>query len=164
VMSNNNSGTREGGLEDQDPNLARLVAAHPKLFRGTGPDIPSHVSPGWYDLIDRLCSDIEEVAGPDISRVRIRQVKEKFGTLRFYWALDGAGDTHIDLISERGVQPLVDQVQEPDGELRKRIRELLDACEGASAETCERCGKPGRLGSDGGWWRTRCPEHSKGDE
>jgi hypothetical protein len=54
--------------------LARLITAHPALFRGEEPDTPSHVLPGWYDIIDKLCSNIEAAAGEDIGRIRIRQV------------------------------------------------------------------------------------------
>lgn len=35
---------------------------------------------GWYELIDNLCSDLEEI-DPE---VKAHQVKEKFGGLRFY--------------------------------------------------------------------------------
>lgn len=40
---------------------------------------------GWFDLIDLLCSMIQfGIDQGDTPTVRIAQVKEKFGTLRFY--------------------------------------------------------------------------------
>lgn len=37
---------------------------------------------GWYDLLKRLCEDIEALGPPE--DFRVLQVKEKFGGLRFY--------------------------------------------------------------------------------
>jgi hypothetical protein len=59
------------------------------------------------------------------------QVKEKFGTLRFYYY---GGDDYC-----RGVEALADSL---------------------SAVTCEDCGSPGRLLTQG-WHRTLCETHAK---
>ena len=59
------------------------------------------------------------------------QVKEKYGTLRFY--VYGA-DEYID--------------------------GMIHMAEGMSATTCETCGNPGKI-RDGGWTRTLCDEHAK---
>jgi hypothetical protein len=45
---------------------------------------------GWFDLIDALCSQIDRAIELGAAPVRVRQVKEKFGTLRFY--CDGGGE------------------------------------------------------------------------
>jgi hypothetical protein len=58
------------------------------------------------------------------------QVKEKFGTLRFYYV---GGDDYCD-----GVMSLADNM---------------------SAVTCERCGKPGKTRNKG-WVATLCDEHA----
>jgi len=58
------------------------------------------------------------------------QVKEKFGTLRFYY--DG-GDRYID--------------------------GLVNMAESMSAVTCEVCGNPGKIRT-GGWVRTLCDTHA----
>lgn len=59
------------------------------------------------------------------------QVKEKFGTLRFYY--DG-GDEYV--------------------------RALENMAESMSARTCEVCGNPGKVYRDG-WHSTLCPTHAK---
>jgi hypothetical protein len=59
------------------------------------------------------------------------QVKEKYGTLRFYY--DG-GDLYID--------------------------GLANMAESISAVTCEVCGNPGKL-VGGGWVRTLCKTHAE---
>jgi hypothetical protein len=81
---------------------------------------------GWMDLIYRLGQAISahtESIGLDIVAT---QVKEKFGTLRFY--VDG-GD--------------------------EEIFQLIDAAEHESATICELCGAPGTLVMKG-WCSTRC--------
>jgi hypothetical protein len=59
------------------------------------------------------------------------QIKEKFGTLRFYYF---GGDDYC-----HGVESMAESM---------------------SAVTCEVCGSPGKL-RNGGWIRTLCDEHAK---
>lgn len=88
---------------------------------------------GWEPLIRKLSQEVEAiiVALPEKERkkFRVKQVKEKFGTLRFYM-----GVAH-------------------DG-----IRAAIDRAEQESAQTCETCGKPGKVRS-GGWISVLCDEH-----
>lgn len=85
--------------------------------------------PGWTDLFDATFAWLHEIApSTDWSP---SQIKEKYGTLRFYW----------------------------HGDLPDLGSEIIDAAEHLSGHLCEICGAPGELGSDGGWWSTRCREH-----
>ena len=44
---------------------------------------------GWYLLIDRLCSSLQwDTDTNKYPQVVATQVKEKYGTLRFYYTLD----------------------------------------------------------------------------
>lgn len=79
--------------------------------------------PGWYPILARVEERLNEL-DPDY---RVHQIKEKFGTLRFYWE----GDI-------------------PDGDA------IVDEAEADSARTCELCGGPGRRRSKGGWLKTLC--------
>jgi len=81
---------------------------------------------GWSDIIMDLSRMLEPYAVSE--GLRAVQVKEKFGTLRFY--VDG------------GREPVV---------------ALIDAAEQASARTCEDCGRHGTM-REGGWIRTLCDE------
>ncbi len=92
---------------------------------------------GWFNIIDNLCANIqshidwknknEEV----ITQVVVKQVKEKFGTLRFYIS---GGDDYI--------------------------HGLIAMAESMSGVTCESCGSPGtRQGR--GWIRTLCDKHEE---
>jgi len=93
---------------------------------------------GWYKIIKDLSAKLEPILveyktdDPDgwkYGLYRAAQVKEKFGTLRFY--LDGGTEA-----------------------CQKFIREA----EVKSAKTCELCGKPGKL-RRGNWFRTLCQKH-----
>lgn len=90
---------------------------------------------GWYDLIDHLCGEIQwhldKNAKKGTPQFVASQVKEKFGTLRFYG--DG-GD--------------------------EKIRAFIWFAEGYSGKICETCGQPGKRRGQG-WVYTACDEHTK---
>jgi hypothetical protein len=69
-----------------------LKTVYPKMFAeaGWGP----YCNDGWFDLINTLCRSIQAHCDwkPDCPQVTVAQVKEKFGTLRFYY--DG-GDEYV---------------------------------------------------------------------
>lgn len=81
-------------------------------------------------LADIIASDYREVPEP-IPQVTLDQVKEKFGTLRFYYT---GGDEYI--------------------------HGMVTLAEAMSGVTCEECGKPGKQ-RKGGWIVTLCDEHAK---
>jgi hypothetical protein len=121
-----------------------LIEAHPKLFH------PSKAHPervngypacrdGWRDLLERACARIEAALADGGGTFTARQIKEKFGALRFYW-----GGT---------VPP----------EVRLRIDEAIALAEARSACTCETCGEPGRLYQISGWYTTSCRAHAQAD-
>ncbi len=90
---------------------------------------------GWEPLIRRLSEKLEPLiaALPEAEREHCRasQVKEKFGTLRFYMS---ASTDEMDA--------------------------LISDAEDESARTCETCGAPGKLVGKG-WVKTACEEHAK---
>jgi hypothetical protein len=91
---------------------------------------------GWFNILDQLMGNIQHHLdwknknGPVVAQVTLDQVKEKFGTLRFYYS---GGDNTID--------------------------GMVAMAESMSGVTCEECGSPGkRVG--GGWVSTLCEEHA----
>jgi len=92
---------------------------------------------GWFEILNQLCASIQghidwqHKMGRDVPQVVAEQVKEKFGTLRFYYR---GGDDYV--------------------------RGLVSMADAMSAVTCEECGKPGELKTQG-WWSVRCDEHRK---
>jgi hypothetical protein len=87
---------------------------------------------GWDDLIEKMC---EEIALTDKNReVRFVQLKEKYGSGRFY--SNGCTD---------------------------KIYAIIDKYEQLSAITCEICGKKGKpkVTEGFGWYKTLCEKHAK---
>jgi hypothetical protein len=92
---------------------------------------------GWHPLIFSLLENIDNLIGPKRA-IAVDQIKEKFGSLRFYWRSDlPASD--------------VDAIQK-----------LIADAEHASTITCEICGKPGIIEAwNGGFYQANCVEHAR---
>jgi hypothetical protein len=92
---------------------------------------------GWFNILDKLMGNIQHHIdwknknGEVVTQVTLDQVKEKFGTLRFYYT---GGDDYIS--------------------------GLVSMAESISSVTCEECGKPGKQ-VGGGWITTLCKEHAE---
>jgi hypothetical protein len=127
-----------------DP-LSALVAAHPALFGGELPRIPSHLPEGWFALVDGLCSDIETLLRNQAGRIVVAQVKEKFGGLRFYYDWDDADDAGADLETSL---------------LKERVRALVDEARARTTLICQKCGDPATLKLHGGWTAALCDQHA----
>jgi hypothetical protein len=85
------------------------------------------VGPGWAELINRLWDAIDTAKAQGLD-MKVVQVKQKFGTLRFY----------------------ADRLMGPD--IDTGLGELIREVEADSARTCEECGEPGKNYND----RTLC--------
>lgn len=86
------------------------------------------VGPGWSGILDHLYDKLPK-------KLYVMQVKEKYGSLRFYI---GSGSN--------------------------RTFALIDKAEKESEITCEVCGKEGKIFSIRGWYMCRCPECRKEEE
>lgn len=133
-----------------------LCERFPKLFVNRYADMKTtamcwgfECGDGWYDILSALCGNIQDHIDwrnsqrerllknnphnhripEEVEQVVVDQVKEKFGTLRFYYH---GGDENID--------------------------GMVRMAESMSSVTCEECGKPGYQ-SSGGWIVTLCGEH-----
>ena len=83
---------------------------------------------GWFDIIRDLSEVLTKLDAELGTKTEAVQVKEKFGSLRFY--VSGGTELHDEAINDAECQ---------------------------SADTCEVCGKPGTL-RRGGWLVTLCDE------
>lgn len=101
---------------------------------------------GWYPLVEHLDRVIARLM-PDY---QIYQMKEKFGTLRFYWSARYPADSTTD---ER--QRLYDLVSK-----------LVSSAKLVSGFTCEWCGSLAgvRVRSTSHWLKTLCPTCAAGDD
>jgi hypothetical protein len=134
---------------DYDEFAAKMESNYPSMF--AEPYGGFDIGPGWWPIVESLCRHIYRytehkqrtrelllnsnpynvAVPPAIQPVIVRQIKEKFGELRFYH--DG-GDAKID--------------------------GMVAMAEVWAAHTCEQCGKPGKHRT-GGWFKTLCDEHEE---
>lgn len=90
------------------------------------------VGPGWDELLIELDARLAAI-DPGYCAERI---SEKYGQLR------------VDVISLNG------------SELTEQLEQVAEEFESRSAAVCEKCGQPGTLRQDQGWWTTRCDRHA----
>lgn len=83
---------------------------------------------GWFNIIDAFCARVKwDVDQGYMPPVVVRQVKEKFGTLRIYYT--GGNELTAGL---------------------KEMAEAISEC------TCEACGYPAQQSNDSRWVMTLC--------
>ena len=130
---------------------------------------------GWFDLLYRLSQEITEECDrlglmPGMPGYPVVvQVKEKFGTLRFYLRateptteqpefteaeilsiIKGAGAGHDKMVQLEAEADAAKQIIIPDS-----ICALVREAERLSTETCEKCGAPGEI-RYGNWVHVHC--------
>ena len=95
---------------------------------------------GWYPLLRALSQAVETYCQENDIGIHVTQVKQKFGTLRYYYGYDST------LTDAQG------------DELSKIVDDYCDR----SRRICEKCGLPGTLLVSGAYWHVACPEHADG--
>lgn len=160
----------------------KLIEKYPDMFSGVNDPITENLmgfgcehGDGWYDLLDTMCRFMSkaieqrgfvELKEPDeeghsyapyaAPKLKFVQIKEKFGTLCVYYDMYKVEDPQHDKFVEASVD-----------ECHARLSGMISAYEAyteyLSGKTCEVCGDPGKLYTDG-WWSTRCPKHSRNQE
>jgi hypothetical protein len=91
---------------------------------------------GWYDLLNGLLEKLDYLSKHSGVQVVADQIKEKFGTLRFYYSTIFKSDLNVN--------PIVDGI----------ISDIVSTAERRSAHVCEKTGKDGVLCSRVGWLKT----------
>ena len=119
-----------------------LCEKYPKLFVNRNKSMTESAmhwgfecGDGWFNLIDKLCGTIQRyIDQNNKDQVTVDQVKEKFGSLRFYTT--GANQT---------------------------ITGMIWFAESMSSSICETCGQPGKSRGKG-WYYTACDQHTKEED
>ncbi len=100
-------------------------------------------SDGWYKLLDDCMKKMQyfcDLCSKDDREVQVvaAQIKEKYGTLRFYVDVYGANDVEDSIIDD-----------------------IVREAEYQSERTCEVTGKDGSMCKKGGWYRTLSYEEAR---
>jgi len=140
-----------------------LTERFPYMFEGE--HLSLSIAKGWESLFEQLCEDIDALLGADRHGFYWVQLKEKFGSARFYWSMEGERQAvRIDEISKLGaVTTLVGRhVENPSSPtLQEQISALVDAASDKTQHMCIVCGHAGKGHSDHGYVLILCDEDIK---
>lgn len=143
----------------------KLCKDFPSLYRDRNGDMRTtamcwgfDVGNGWFELIyglsnyinDALTSKMWNSNGEHVSGLILvtTQVKEKYGTLRYYYRFEE--DKTIEITDK-----------EYSKEVAMKVEGAIEFAERLSAHICEECGGPGGI-REGSWLVVRCNDHSDG--
>lgn len=123
----------------------KLYQDYPKLFKQKDLSMREtcmcwgiETGDGWYSLLDKLCSLLQwDIDKNNYPQIEARQVKEKFGTLRFYYSY---------VPSEKKYDERKYGVQEG----------MISFAEYLSEYICETCGSTEGVKQTDGWVVTLC--------
>jgi hypothetical protein len=125
----------------------KLIEDFPWIFRDTyEPKTKSaysmrfYVEDGWYGLIRNICEELMAFHYDTGVQLTATEVKEKYGTLRFFALWDGSllpyNESELDSIINIGF-------------------DIITKIENKSNIICEWCGNAGKTNTDG-WKKTLC--------
>lgn len=146
--------------------LKDLQSRYPYQFKD--PELGIAMAQGWVVVFAQLCADVDQVLGPDKRGFHWSQVKEKFGSARFYFQFEGRKpDLRLDLQMPGGVLSQVlpmGQERPADQDrgfeqVQTEIRQLALRAERDTQRVCLVCGKEGSQDVEIGYVLVLCPEH-----
>ena len=127
-----------------------LVKKYPKILRDYGGDPMQtcmawgvDTECGWYDLLDKCMEKLQyfcDICTKNGNPIQVvaTTLKEKYGTLSFYYSGEGGSRIEWDIIDD-----------------------IITETERHSAQVCEVSGEYGRPCSKGGWYKTLCYEEAR---
>jgi hypothetical protein len=109
-----------------------LIEVYPEFFQDIHPQEPFALfgfecGEGWFNLLKECLEEIKEICQKKKISPKVAQIKEKFGTLRFYVNF-----------------------------YECCLKEPISKAEEASKVTCELCGDPASLKDHCGWYSVKC--------
>lgn len=115
-----------------EKNSRELIECYPEMFSDLNPKCPMAMfyfecGDGWFDLLKDCILDIKKICQEKGLNPKTFQIKEKYGSLRFY--VDGADCC---------------------------IFETIEKASDLSAITCEACGSNAEKRMRGRWVSTQC--------
>lgn len=125
--------------------IKTLYRKYPLIFKESR--VPFECRDGWYKILDELCQELTNFLKEHTDvEIHISQIKEKFGTLRFYYSTE--------ILTIYCNAENLHEVYDP---IYKQISHLVDIAENKSNTTCEVCGAAGKI-RGGSWIQTLCDE------
>ena len=140
---------------------AELKAGFPMLYEGLGVHWREGgmlggigVGPGWWDIIREVSQGLESLMKQEPTfKLKVVQVKEKYGGLRFY--VDKIGGSYWD--NNESEHTFLEDAEPKQA--YEKATQLIRKAERESLTTCEYCGAKEAYMSDySSWLKTLCTE------
>jgi hypothetical protein len=142
---------------------------------------------GWYSIISEICGEVSNLQAVTSLRTKanikfdVQQIKEKFGTLRFYYRMSIESESGFSILfrkingwlrmnmCKRGFYKkywVLDKFRRKRiyETLYEKVENIVNRGEFKSSQTCEVCGSDGKGCSPNGWLLTLCEKHEKETE
>jgi len=128
----------------------KLVEKYPKILKDFRGDPMStcmawgfECDDGWYNLLDKCMEKMQyfcDLCSKDGREVQVvaNQIKEKYGTLRFYVSVYDANEIENDIVDD-----------------------IVNDAERTSSRTCEVTGEYAEPCKQGGWYKTLCYKQAR---
>ena len=145
----------------------KLMQRFPYMF--SGPNLGISIAKGWIPVVTKLCEDIDALLGGDKQGFVWVQIKEKFGSGRFYFRLMGrrstvprdgpvdGGGTPIKTMTTGLVDREFDYTVDKD--LVLHLNALVEAAQAQTERICIECGAAGAPITLGGQQFILCLHH-----
>lgn len=116
---------------------------------------------GWMPILSGLCVEIEQLLGGRREAFHWKQIKEKFGTGRFYYSLGTARDLRVDLMSPVGRVSFNAEVKADDAfnDIKQAVSKLVSDGEEETTRSCMICGAAAKPRSYGRYILNLCTDH-----
>ena len=129
----------------------RMCKTYPKMFKNRFQPMSEtcmcwgfSIGPGWYKIVEETCAKLQLLSDVFGLQAVAAQIKEKFGTLRFYFDIE-QGDIVAINKADRAMA----------GDI---MYDVVTRAEEETAWTCEECGERGKTRGTG-WLVTLCDKH-----
>jgi hypothetical protein len=135
---------------------AQLEARFSYMFNGENIGFAHYR--GWMPVVVRVCTEIDSLLRDQRDDFHWTQIKEKFGTLRLYYAFGDESPMKMDIQSPNGLRSIRVQLSEPSP-LGRVVDDLVVQAEDLTAMVCMVCGAPATTQTYDHYWLTLCAEH-----
>ncbi len=119
------------------PRVDLFFAAHPDW----SPEVPSFVPEGWDEPVADALTQLLDFESASGVRIRIAQIKEKFGRLRIYVKVSEDSLGPLEIVRSTPASTRLRSSATP-GSVRASAHAVVDAAEERAEQCCIRCGAP----------------------
>ncbi len=139
-----------------------IKAQYPYQFAGR--NIGLSIANGWLPDFEKLCRDIDALLGDNKRGFHWVQLKEKFGSARYYWEMKNVNaPPAVDIrMSDRVIQYTNKPKAKASGkELVDEIRDLISRASDRTLTRCIVCGEVGKPDNLDYYTLVLCVEHKR---